>query len=771
MEMLETNIKLIKYGTRLRLKTRIATLRGQILTPKVLQKCCRTLKNEQGVAAIPYNLSDQPSLLVATDKITTTEARDDECCVEISDSGQTQTLKFYQQEDQEFISNLVERCLLIEIPRRTNFWKIDSPRIWYEEEPFDTEGDIEAYRRYRASAIPIEGVGIGISLHVGTSFFTRRSVDEYLGDHLPDDVKLERKRRFNFLSQRQLRQKGTLVYNAGTSKVKCYFEKFQKGVTCATTGPLVIAGCRYDSLIEYYREKRSYLPVEDDSPVVYVSFPDLPTRPVAANLVRLRVMNEVLPRRLKTIDKIPPQRRNSYIEDFWKKLGPDPLGKGMPGLEEGLWMPESKRQVFFTIPGIKYSNGNILEPPEKIDVKEYRNHFWQRRRFLKEKKCYHIPTAIDREIHFALPQEVDEETGKRLADDMVEYISTCTEMEFDKPLFHYLTIEEAIKKLYPRSGSLVFVFEKEDPATYFNIAYQLKSWRIKHITRDTLQEKYAQLREALKEAPSEKIPQGLRDWNSFIELSAQDVMQMMEIIPFVVAQELPYEGQLAIDVGEQKRYFAVSLLICRSQGQPDFYLRTVVPTKADHKSEAINKVHLTDEIVGLFKKIGFRKFDPLKSLLILRDGGICGEELEGIKNAITELTSSQFLEQNATIHGADFRKSSEKEIRFWDRIEDLTTKRINVMEGAGIIIGQKELVLSNTGRSTIGQGTTEPIALTIWDDPMNRGADLKIIAYTISLSTHFNWSSPGKSQRLPIYFKRTDDELKKKQMQDIRRIT
>jgi len=772
MEMLETSIKLIKYGKGLRLNTKVASLKGQIPNPEVLQKCCRTLKNEQGVAAVPYNISGEPSLLVAADKIRTIEAGDDEWCVEISDSGQTKTLKFYQEEDREFISNLVERCLLIEIPRRTNFWRLDSPRIWYEEEPFDTEGDIEGYRRYRASAIPIEGVGIGISLHVATSFFTRRSVDEYLGDHLPDNIKAEREKRFNFLSQRQLGQKGTLVYDTGTSKVKCYFEKFQKGVTCATTGPLMIRGCKYDSLIEYYREKGSHLPVEDTSRVVYVSFPGITNpRPVAANLVRLRVMNEILPRRMKNHDKIPPQMRNDHIEKFWKELGPNPLGKGMPGVEEGLWVPEAKRQVFFAMPGIKYSNGNILEPPKKVDVKEYRHHFWQRRQYLKDKKCYHIPTAIDRQIHFALPQTVDEDTGKKIADDMIEYISTCTDMEFDRPIFHYSTVEEAIKRLYPRSGSLVFIFENEDPATYFNIIHQLKSWRIKHITRGTLQEKYRRLSEALKEAASDKMPQGLRDWNSFIELSAQDVMQMMEIVPFVVAEELPYEGQLAIDVGEQKRYFAISLLICRSQGQPDFYLRTVVKPKADHKSEAINKIHLQDEIVGLFKKIELRKFDPLKSFLILRDGRICGEELEGVKNAIAELNSLQFLEQGAIVHGVNFRKSSEKEIRFWDRIEGSTTDRINVMEGAGIIIGQKELVLSNTGRSTVGQGTTEPVALAIWDDPMNRGADLNTIGRTVSLSTHFNWSSPGKSQRLPIYFKRTDDELKRKQMQDIRRIT
>jgi hypothetical protein len=272
-------------------------------------------------------------------------------------------------------------------------------------------------------------------------------------------------------------------------------------------------------LIDYYRKKRSNLAVEDDSQVVYVSFPGWPTpRPVAAHLVHLRVMNETLPRRLKHLDKIYPPKRNKYIEDFWKKLGSDPLGKGSLSLEEGLWTPESKRQVFFTIPSIRYSNGNILEPPEKIDVKEYRNHFWRRRQFLREKKCYHVPTAIDREIYFALPQRVDDEMGKRLSDDIVEYISTCTRTEFDKPLVRYSTIEDAIKKLYTKSGLVVFVFEKEDPATYFNITYQLKSWRIKHITRDTLQEKYEKLKEVLNQPSSEEIPQGLRDWNSFIEL-------------------------------------------------------------------------------------------------------------------------------------------------------------------------------------------------------------------------------------------------------------
>ena len=263
----------------------------------------------------------------------------------------------------------------------------------------------------------------------------------------------------------------------------------------------------------------------------------------------------------------------------------------------------------------------------------------------------------------------------------------------------------------------------------------------------------------------------MRDWNSFIELSAQDVIQMMEIIPFLVDEQFPYEGQLAIDVGEKRRYFSISLLICRGQGQPDFYLRTVVLPKADHKKEEINKIHLMDEIVGLFKKIGFRKFDSLKSLLILRDGGVCGEELEGLKNVVSELISLKFLENETIVHGVDFHKSSEKEIRFWEKNKDAITQRINVMEGSGIIIGPKTLVLSNTGRSTISQGTTEPVTIIVWDDPINKGIDLEIVAFAVFISAQFNWGSPGKAQRLPIYFKRTDEELKKEYSQEVRRIS
>lgn len=772
--MIETTIKLIKYGIGLRLRTKVASVRGQVLTPEIVEKSCRTLRNKYGVAAVTYSTSGQYSLLVAVDKIGTMEIQGDEWYVEIADTGETKVLKFYRDEDVSLLAALLERCLLIEIEKRTNLWKLDSPRIWYEQNPFDNGGEIVAYRRYKPSVVPIEGVGLGISLHVGTSFFTELSIDDYLGDHLPDDIKTERESRFNFLSQRQRGAKGTLLYDLGTSKLKCYFEKFQRGITCATTGPIVIDGYRYNSLIDYYRKKRKNVLVQDDSRVVYVSFPGWANpKPVAAHLVRLRVMNETLPQRLKRLDKIRPNRRNKYIEDFWEALGPDPLGKGKPSLEEGLWIPDEKRQVFFTMPSIKYSNGNILQPPMKIDQREYKNYFWQRRQFLKEKKCYHIPKAIDRRIYFALPQMVNEEMGKRLSDDLVDYISTCTGKEFYKEPFHYSSIGEAVKKLYPKNGCVVFVFDREDPATYFNIAYQLKAWRTKRITYGTLEDRYKNLKAAEAETSPEdkKPPQGVRDWNSFIELSAQDVIQMMEIIPFVVNEQFPYEGQLAIDVGEQRRYFSISLLICRGRGQPDFYLRTAVSPKADHKSEVINKIHLRDEIVGVFKKIGFKKFDPLKSLLILRDGGVRGGESEGIKNAISELISLKFLEYNAIVHGVDFHKSSQKEIRFWDKTVNAKTKRINVMEGTGTLIGSRTVVLSNTGRGTITQGTTEPVAITVWDDPMNQGIDIKTVAFAVFISAQFNWGSPGKAQRLPIYFKRTDEELKKKQTQEIRRIS
>ena len=52
-----------------------------------------------------------------------------------------------------------ERALQSQVERRSRFWSLQGPRIWYEPSPFKEERDIIAYRRFELSAVPLAGAG------------------------------------------------------------------------------------------------------------------------------------------------------------------------------------------------------------------------------------------------------------------------------------------------------------------------------------------------------------------------------------------------------------------------------------------------------------------------------------------------------------------------------------------------------------------------------------------------------------------------------------
>ncbi len=263
--------------------------------------------------------------------------------------------------------------------------------------------------------------------------------------------------------------------------------------------------------------------------------------------------------------------------------------------------------------------------------------------------------------------------------------------------------------------------------------------------------------------PDGKPHRAVRAWNSFVEMCALDVLQQLDCVPWRPASSMKYDAHLAIDVGHDRRYYAVSLLICRETNKsPHFLLDSLVEVKSDPKKETINEVHLKTSLVKLFRKTK-RPRDPLRSLLILRDGRECGNELDGIMAAKAELVREGFLSSDAKIDLIDFHKDSLKGIRLWDWSNAHVQ---NVMEGTFVLLGRQDAVLANTGCITLNQGTAGPALVSARTDGLVMGDALE----DIHASCHLNWSSPRVAQSLPIELKRTDEQLESRTSQEIKRI-
>ncbi|HEX8421994.1 MAG TPA: hypothetical protein VF634_01200, partial [Pyrinomonadaceae bacterium] len=762
--MLETSYKIIKPGVNLYLDARYASVETQDTSADMLEKACSRLRTRCGLPAV---VSGSELLVLSREPLQQQVAHGDDWRIVVTDAGRGRRLRFTEPKDRPLMALLVERAVLIALQRRTNLWTLDSPRIWYTAAPFITEEGIAAYRRFEVSAEPIDKVGVGVSVHISTAFFTEENVSYFFREDIPEQERKERRKWFNYLSERQQGKKGTLLYDLGDIKQKCYFAEFVPGTTCGSpsTG-FRLRNEDFESLLDYYNKKRAGAGIKAHEPVAKVSFQSPESKkslgadkqrsvPVSADRLRLRVMNKVLPKQLINVDKIAPGDRVDMINYLWRLLGEAPLGCGQVKVAQEFWRPRREMTIHLRPPDLVFADGQVLEAPRNGHVRDHKDYYRLRRRMLDDAGCWRVPPAVNRTLRFAFMQGAKGPMTDRLMSGITGELSRWTGKEFKPEPIPYDSVEDAAAQIKgddpTRAGVAVFVFEDDDPATYFNVAYELKPWRVKRITLHTLRSKFTRLQSAEQggRMNDSQRRRAIRDWDSFIEMSALDVLQQLDCVPYRPAGSLNYEAHLAIDVGEDGRHFSLTLLICRHQSsEPSFWIRTVVRDKTDPKQETINRVVLRDAIVDLFKRARRRHFDPVASLLVLRDGRECGEELDAIYDARDELVNQGMMPQTAKVDVVDFHKKSLKAIRMWDVNAENFVR--NVLEGTPLFLSNKRVVIANTGAATLGQGTADPVLL----EARSAGVDMGAVAADVNAECQLNYSNPSKAQRLPLIMKR-----------------
>lgn len=751
--MRETNIRIVEPGTNLYLWTRCTKITTPNPSPKMLEKTCNKFAS-QGLAAVYCRVRKQ-ILVFTRGPILPLGVKEDNWIIQVEDGGCDQKIQFsHSENDASLLAQLIERQILIKIKHRSKMQTFDSPRIFQDPKPFATVENIDAYRRFEISALSIQGVGVGISVEISTAFFSHWTVADVFRDDTPDHEQQRLQEDFESLSQRQRGQKGTLLYDLENKQRKCYFDKFLSGVTCVTTGPLFVNGQTYNSLLEYYQHNQSQLRIDPNDSVARVSFPNIDQpQPVAAKLLRLRVMNDALPKSLKHVDKIKPWERVRLINSFWQRLGNDVLGNGKPRVSRYFWQPRFKKVIELLPPALQFADGFTLAAPQQRNSSEFQTHYKQRLPLLHKVGCLEAPISMERTVHFAVPTKVKEEIRGRLIMDVTEHLKQLTKKQINPEIVPYDTLDEVFSELNRQSkhGIIVFVFDNQSRETYYKVAFELPNWRVKRITFRELENKFGKF----------KSTGNHRGWNSFTEMITLDVLQQMDCIPWGFKNEPPYDAHLAIDVGRNKRDFALSLLTFH----PSLSIRTVAQRKIDSKHETINELVLHEEIVKIFKKAAeWGDFQMPRSLLILRDGRECGRELEGINKAKEELIEKRFLAKTVEVDVVDFHKSIKKGIRLWERVKKNRVEQI--LEGTAVFLDRRTVVLNTTGAPSRYQGTADPVMIVGRSD----GIDMDRVTKAVYVSTHLNFSNPNVAQKLPLELKRTDDELRNRDSQEIRRI-
>lgn len=767
--MLETNIRIVEGGPHLSLAVRRATVQGTDINSELLERTCGKLRHKFRLAAVP--LKGQELLVATAHPIPTVRIETEDVALEVVDQGaETGCITLLDDNGPTLIPRLIERALIGELADKTDLWAIDSPRIWYESKPIRETDGIAAYRRYEIGSLSIEGTGVGIAVDIGTAFFTSNNLAYFFDGTVSRDEQRIRHEIFGNLTRRQTGQKGTLLYDIGRSKHKCYFEEAPDGVTCGTTGKIRIKNQTHESLFAYYRRQYPEMSVSEDTPAVRVSFQGIgkPTW-AAASCLTVRVMNEELPEGLSNIDKISPRDRRYLIDGFWRRLGPRSLDQVANGFQEGFWRPEAGHRRQFVPVEIEFAQSQVLGSPKETSTAAYKTYYRQRLDFLDNVGCYSVPPAVGRTLYCAYPRTLNSDAARQLAGDMVKKIGQWARRPFDSKLIEYDSVAQAVElvRRSDSSGTVLCVLN-EEPAAYHEVAFNLPGWRVKRVTARLLLEQHGRLVRGAWDKSRQKVTResGSRRWDQFIRMCALDLVQLMDMVPWRAEQLGPYEAQLVIDVGHDRRHFALSLLLSRDPKKfPTFRFVSDVHVKPDWKQETINKVLLADSIVQIVQKVIKQGMDPVSSLLVVRDGQLGGQEPEGIDEAVAKLMANGQLAPHARIDVADFHKDTMKAVRYWEFLGD--GKCENPLEGLAIRLNNRMAVFNTTGRTTLHQGTSQPVMLSIGAGSCREILDA---AEAMFQGAQLNWSSPATAQRWSPALKRTDEELKARADQEIRNI-
>lgn len=166
---MEANIYFTEFGNRIFLWAKIVELKGFNLSNKEIERVCSKLRDERHLAAIPYD-DKQGILVISKTDLNGISLTEGNWKITLEETGKKVNLKFKNTADREKISQLLIRGLYATLSETSFYRRLDSPKIWYETEPFLKEKDVNIFRRFEVSEVIVPEKGVGITVQASTSY-------------------------------------------------------------------------------------------------------------------------------------------------------------------------------------------------------------------------------------------------------------------------------------------------------------------------------------------------------------------------------------------------------------------------------------------------------------------------------------------------------------------------------------------------------------------------------------------------------------------------
>ncbi len=707
----------------------------------IREKICSRLRR-LGRVAVPSPIDAHELLLVPGQSSLPDEVEGDGWHAKLFRKVGVVELNLANRKQSRAAEAIIQKSLVVEFEKSTSHWCLsESTRYWYTDEPVAVEDGVVLLPRLSFATHGLGDSKIGISFDCGHMIRSEQCVADYLASPTEREV-------FERFRCRDKGRKGTLIYNTGGSRrSKCYFHSYADGLTCETTGVLKFGNERHESLFEYYRQRYPKLAVSGDDPVVYVSF-DWGDRPVLVNAkllhLRLRLDAEQMPAKLRRLSMSPSRRREQVMQQWTptNEAAVEQCGVKFCG---ELWQPDVADTEQLPAPDLLFGQGERLRGPQAESLEDHQKYFRKRQRLLREHGAYRVEATVAKDIWIVTPP-MRGHWSQSLQDAFVNQVrqnlDQLTRQTFRLRVTTATSARDAAERLQkePTSTSLIVFDEQDmDGAAYYLLAEELPRWRLKRVTRSTLEGAWRRWQRASNGKEKAKAE---RAWNDVIFHTVLDLLDQMEVVPWRIAS-WEYDACLAIDVAQERRFCAVTLLLCRDPEQyagcNGFWRYIETWAKTDTRRETINPVRLEDKIAGIVEQFSGSHLSQIRSVLVLRDGRECGDEPQAIDRGLNRWKQRGVLAQSAAIDVVDYHKHTVKDLRMWNCSNGDVT---NVLGGRAIYLQNAALVCL-TGAATVSKYATSDPCLLVGRE----NADVRRAARAVFALAQHNYLSPNTAYR------------------------
>lgn len=427
----------------------------------------------------------------------------------------------------------------------------------------------------------------------------------------------------------------------------------------------------------------------------------------------------------------------------------------------------------YSIPGLKYGNGAILNPYDGVvRFGQPLDHFPKRRKaFVYQHKIIDkstftaqhlfVPSDLGLSFGFALKQQLEIQL-KQMAPGFRDFTVHLYPVDvYPSAVKHFEKIKKIVEEKGLKGGSALLVLpdhveghERMSKNLHDMIKKELfKDIRIKCMSA-------ANLQEFLKPVVSDKgkdtyqVPEYLaREAQSYMAYTAFEYLIINKRWAYALANNLNYDVYIGIDAHD---FFAGFTFFFKNGEKIVFQFKDILKKAGSYRNEKINHAVIEEMITTVLSRHLKDWSVPPNGIVILRDGISFGEEWKALQNSIQKLAqmntnNGQSMVDIATIRTAVINVTKTSAIPL--RAAEFSGRGlVNPSTGKYFPIGNRQTYIFNTGYPYRVTGSSNPIYIELADGNL----DFEKIGQDVFDMTQIAFSAPDRANSLPLPLKLID---------------